>query len=598
MTSISDIASLKTWANADGGTGTLTTNITISSADPAFPLTPRINSTLDGAGYTITIGSAERSPLFSAPASGSVTVQNLEVAVDPAGPMDGGVLFANVSNDDAIITVTDCAITSTSGSFILGTNIGGVVGGIDTSVLGYNINITGCYCTGTIGSNGGGIIGRNQSTGTGSLVIDKCYSTGNIGPGGGGIAGSGIGTSSGAPFDVKRSYSTGTIADNAGGIVGTDAVKCNINNCYSVGTMTGTGAGILAAGATSSGISINHCYSQRAAALGQGNGNIYGTVNSGTVTVGQNEAGGNSAEWNATVNGGGGDGLLDSQGPEPDNDIWDISGSFSTGFGLNRFNSSPWDGSTYTANTSEAEFESGGGGEGDPHITTLDGVQYDLITDGVFKLFDNNLEESRLVINADTIIPEHPIWTDKEYISTIYISYKGNGITIKPGFRGQLAQILDVDEDFENDEHVTITESRTKMDNCHKKFCSECKYRTRNNKLLMRHRRKAGHKLLTGIRNKIMVTIQDEYNTYNINVSNVNQDNFRPANVGMKIHDKRSYGTYTGAITREHVEYGCDVDNLHFISDISEDKEIVLDSDADADADTETDSVSAKTPSE
>jgi hypothetical protein len=235
---------------------------------------------------------------------------------------------------------------------------------------------------------------------------------------------------------------------------------------------------------------------------------------------------------------------------------------------LTRFEAAPWDTAEYTSNSSEAQFLQSGGG-GDPHITTLDGVRYDLLSKGVFNLFDNNINGARLVINGDTIVPDHPIWSDKEYINNLFISYKGKNITVKPGFRGRNAEILDIDEDFENDPHVTITSNVNEPLNAdHKLFCNECKYRTRDRKLMCRHRRKAFHSVLPSLRNSINVTIQDEYNVYNIMISNVNRDNFHPSSVTLKLQDKRHYDTYSGAVTKAHDEYDCDIEHLHYVKEL------------------------------
>ena len=70
------------------------------------------------------------------------------------------------------------------------------------------------------------------------------------------------------------------------------------------------------------------------------------------------------------------------------------------------------------------------------------------------------------------------------------------------------------------------------------------------------------------MKNSINISIKDEYNQYNINISNVNKDNFHPASVTLKLVDKTQYDTYSGAIIKEHEDFGCDIEHLHYISGI------------------------------
>jgi hypothetical protein len=563
---IANVTQLKTWAST-GGTGTLTANITIT-ASPDYPLNMVNGCILDGNGYKITIPSGETDALFKVGANSTVTVKDLEVEV-LATTMTTGVLFAAIATNSVNITVTDCAITGT-GTFTMSTNKAGIVAGIDSGVQNYTVSITGCYCTGNIGIDGGGIFGINSSTQTsGNVVIDKCYSLGIIGAGGGGIAGRGFGNAASSnKAIIRRCYSLGAIANTSGGICGSN---CGVNsgnvlisNCYSIGTITSAGAGIIGVSG-GNGCTIQNCYARRATATGKGAGQIAGN-SSGNPSILSCEVGGSSsASWGATL----GTSLLDDQG-SPNTDIWLSAGSFSTGFGLTRFKLSPWDGTTYANQASQPDFTSAGGG-GDPHITTINNETYYLITKGTFNLFDNNNEDARLVINADVFIPEYPIWNDKEYINNIYINYKGDCVIINAGFRGKLTEIINIDDEFnfKENSNITINEFDLELCNDHKMFCSECKYRTRNINYLNRHKINTNHNVLKNIRNKINVIISDEYNNYNITISNVNSNNFNPSNISIKIKDKTKCNKYSGAIIKKHENYECDIENLKYIKLIS-----------------------------
>ena len=581
-TYIDSLPDLIDWVN-DGNEGKLTDNISIPSGTTGFPLTLVSGSILDGDGYSIIIGISN--PLFKPPdptiplQTHTIQIKNLKVIVNNS-TMTNGVLIGDIgiSGSQGItvnMTITNCAVT---GSFSLGNSYGGIVGMIKSG-QNHNITISGCYCTGSIGTNGGGIIGQNNSTADNNskVNISHCYSTGNIGEGGGGIAGSCFGRKVRIGNIIENCYSLGNITGvQSGGIVGRDAGIGEggielLSNCYSFGQITDTtssrGSGIL--GTDSRNVTLRNCYARGTTSTDAGNGNFYGTLDTPnpSITTSNNQAAATAGTWNAALgSSSSSDGLYN-----PSSAVWTNSVNFSGGFGLIRFQGTPWDTTYYSDNNDNAQFIISGS-DGDPHITTLNGIRYNLMSKGVFNLFDNNNNDARLVINADTIVPEHPIWQDKEYINNLFISYKGKRVTIKPGFRGRNAEILDIDEDFENKPQISLTNTNYKLSYDHKMFCSQCKYRTRDKKLMSRHRRNSGHTVLQGIRNSINLSIQDEYNKYNIVISNVNEDNFHPANITLKLQDKRHYDKYSGAITKEHTEYGCDIEHLHYIKEITDNK--------------------------
>lgn len=567
-TNIANETQFKTWAETTGSSAILTANFTIT-ASVDYPLDMINGCQLDGNGYTITIPSDETDALFRVSSSSTVTVKDLEVAVTGT-TMTTGVLFNEITNNNVNITVTDCAIT---GSFSMSSLKAGIVSGIASGVTGYTVNITGCYCTGNIGADGGGIFGANNSTSSGVVVIDSCYTSGNIGTNAGGIAGRFFASASvtNSAASIRRCYTFGAIAAGAGGIVGRQAgVNTGmgiIANCYSIGTITGTGAGILGINSDNrfgSDIEITNCYSKNATTTGEGDGKLFGSTTLGDPVV--TNCGAGAGSWSPTL----GTDLLDNEG-SPNTDVWITTGSFSSnGYGLNRFKSAPWDGTTYLNPLSQTDFISAGGG-GDPHITTINNEMYNLITKGTFNLFDNNIEDARLVINADVFIPEYPIWNDKEYINNIYINYKGHCAIINAGFRGKLSEIINIDDEFncKENSNIIINEFPLQLCDDHKMFCSECKYRTRNIDYLNRHKKNTNHILLKNIRNKINIIISDEHNNYNINISNVNSNNFNPANISIKINDITKYDKYSGAITKKYEHYECDIENLKYIKLIS-----------------------------
>ena len=138
---------------------------------------------------------------------------------------------------------------------------------------GFNNNITvqniGVLATGTTSLQGYcGWIGQqafgNYAT---NCVIQNCYSTGTISGSGGGICGNIVGNLLGN-LSITNCYSTGTISDGGGGICGPNAGRNNgivsITNCYSTGTITGSSSGGICgsnAGNINGSVSITNCYS-------------------------------------------------------------------------------------------------------------------------------------------------------------------------------------------------------------------------------------------------------------------------------------------------------------------------------------------------
>lgn len=561
MTSISSKTDLETWATASDGTvGTITADFNVSGG--AIQITNN-GGVLAGAGYTITFTGGKLTPLFTVAASTTTTIQQFKVVTD--GTFSDGIIVGTINAANVTVGVDNCAVVSAGGTLEIDGTSGAIVSQI-ANVSGYTVNITGCYTTAAIIGNGaGGIIGRSISTSAGAVAIKLCYTTGAISAGAGGIAGDAFGRAStnSANALIDSCYSTGAIAATGSGIVadvvGFSSGNVLIDNCYSSGSMDNLAHGI--AGSISGTVDITNCVAINAGSTGTGAPRPF--YDSGSPTITRCLAGSIAiSQDGSSVNG-----LKEEGGADPA-DTWDTSGSFSSAYGLNRFNNTPWDTAEYTQSTDPAEFLAGGGGGGDPHITTMDNKKYDLITKGVFNMFDNNIKGARLVVNADVFVPDHPIWSDKEYINNVLISYKGKKIMASPGFRGRKAQIISMDEEFENDDSITITERDERMKDNHKMFCGECKYRNRDYSLFRRHRRNSTHNLLKSVRNSITISITDEHNVYNIKLTNVNSDNFDPAHVSFKIHDRSAYKSYTGCVSQLHENYGCDVESLEYIREI------------------------------
>ena len=51
-------------------------------------------------------------------------------------------------------------------------------------------------------------------------------------------------------------------------------------------------------------------------------------------------------------------------------------------------------------------------------------------------------------------------------------------------------------------------------------------------------------------------------------IPNVSSSNFHLSSVTLKLQDKIHYDTYSGAVTKVHNEYDCDIEHLHYVKDL------------------------------
>jgi hypothetical protein len=247
-------------------------------------------------------------------------------------------MFGGLSQNNYIINCMSNGIAS-----------GGGIVGANAAIGPSSLYIIGCYSSGIIGSQRGGIIGLNAAQQAGaSCVIEQCWSEGSIFPNGGGIYGSGAGalggsvsaqrcysigsmsTSSGGIYGFRAAqtngtataincYSTGSIDANGGGIFGSNAGvnngQCTATNCYTLGGISASGGGVF--GASGSGMTAGHCYTAGDAA------GSTGYIFAGSTTVpstNYSEAANSSSGWKSSN----ANGVL--QGIPPAGSIWANSG--------------------------------------------------------------------------------------------------------------------------------------------------------------------------------------------------------------------------------------------------------------------------------
>lgn len=534
-TLITSTADLLLW---DGtGTAKLTTDIIIDSSDAnSFPL--NISGRFTGQRFTITLGeNVYLQGLFIPVSSSTVVVEKLTVFVSASAvlPTGTGVIIAStVSTPTFVLTVKNCGVI---GLFIIPSRGGGLIG---ESGTGSNLTINGCYSTGAISESfSGGIIGQSAGYG-GTVDITNCYSTGSItGLGSGGIAGrffanAGTGT-------ITNCYSTGEInlyssSNSAGGIVGTSVSyssgSTTILNCYSSGDLTAGGGICGNIDLATSSVTITNCYSKGATGTGLADTEYVGSgTNSGTATITNSgyESGGT---WAAVL----GTNLLNDS--SYDNSVSNLP------FLLTHFQGEPWNTSEYTS----AGDTNIGYAAGDPHIMTIFGNKYDLITKGYFTYFDNHSQnpEERIIITAKAGKFQFARWTEMEYIQTIFIQYGHKTCTLSTGFRGIPATILD------NTDNLDIINNTLPISSVFKIYCKECRYKTDHEQRALKHELTNGHELLKRVRNELILKILTPENKYILMVSNVDETNYNPCKVQLSVHDitASKLNEYTGAIMK------------------------------------------------
>lgn len=193
-----------------------------------------------------------------------------------------------------------CISCSSSGT--VGLNGGGIIGSHSPSsgVL----TCESCWSSGNIGEYGGGITGLF----TGIATVVNCYSSGIISNHGGGICGASSGGNNGTNIlTVTECYSTGVIGEWGGGIIGRSSGELYVLNCYSTGYINSNGSGILGnLLGNNTNKTVSSCYVSGAMGVSGGyvmpgytnlTGNV--TVVSGVVTLVNNfaEASVSSSGW-------------------------------------------------------------------------------------------------------------------------------------------------------------------------------------------------------------------------------------------------------------------------------------------------------------
>jgi hypothetical protein len=206
----------------------------------------------DGQKNTITINNV--TPyygLIDADSSHNINIKNIIMAGTGTTSLQGGCGY--VGGGQLSGTISYC---SSSGIIGNGIGCGGICGVLYSDVL-----VVGCYSSGEIRPESGGIIGRYSQG-----IVRECFSTGKIsGYNAGGIVG---GTSNG---QVIKCFSTGEISGEGAGGIGGSIYMGKIFESFSTGAISGWGSGGLA-GYGSQGVTAKNNYSSGAVTGGAASG--------------------------------------------------------------------------------------------------------------------------------------------------------------------------------------------------------------------------------------------------------------------------------------------------------------------------------------
>lgn len=181
-------------------------------------------------------------------------------------PYSAGGICGNFAVINGTLTITYCVNNGN-----IGATSGGIIGPQNAGI----VIIENCINNGSIGSQAGGIAGEAccyLNTSSNYMTINKCINTSDVlNTASGGITGQSYGQSSNETVvcSVTNCYSTGSVINNlCGGICGINIAingspTVNITNCYTLGNISASGAGICgySGGGGFPSVNITNCYS-------------------------------------------------------------------------------------------------------------------------------------------------------------------------------------------------------------------------------------------------------------------------------------------------------------------------------------------------
>lgn len=531
-TQIGTEAQLKAW---DGTTDAeLTADIDITSLT-SLPITLSTSDiTFNGNNYTVAFDSSLSSIKGIFDIEANVTIQNVIVkvnnttssAINGISSNHGGGLVKEIT--DTSCTISNCACIGPS-SRNYDVYINGYSGGIVGRLIlngSYTVSITNCYTKATLNSDySGGIIGvvQGTSSGTKTITLENCFHVGTVGDSHtGGMIGSANGSFNGFNFTFTNCYHSGIISGSwyCGGIWGygpsssASNSSVTMTNCYHEGSITDNDGGGMAGLLWYFDLTLTNCYSEERLIASRAVPSSYNSTN-------------NSTNDQSVI--------LEDGGA----DAYDNTGS---GYRLQAFLSSPWNSDTYTTHNLDGTFLAmgeGSGGDGDPHITTIYGVKYNLLLKDYIRFFDNCNTRNRFLING-YIADGDDACSDMDYIRKVLVMHKDKRLVVDMGFRGQPVRVIE-NKGFDLDYNNLDFNGRVF------RKCVMCDYTTDSN--TDNSHNFGDHIVHPLIRNSVEFDVISD-NIYHVQLSNVDEKNGNPCSIKitMKHNDKAKLRNYRGAV--------------------------------------------------
>ncbi len=202
------------------------------------------------------VGNASRATFLNCDVSGSASITDTStttVLSRPFGGLLGGL-------DESI--VRDC--TATVDVLIpLSSRIGGLIGSLTAIVPDATYEITDCSSSGHVSgiSYTGGLIG-GYTTETASITFERCHASGNVTSVGTGNNSTGGLIGAGKIAIYQDCYATGNVQgrNNVGGFIGDSALNAQFIQCYAKGDVTGTGISVAGFIGSVSGGTFERCF--------------------------------------------------------------------------------------------------------------------------------------------------------------------------------------------------------------------------------------------------------------------------------------------------------------------------------------------------
>lgn len=583
-TAISNVLDFENWGGI--GDAHLTNDITFDGSQTYTQNSSNLFALIsgqifDGKGYSITFNTSNT--VYGLFKLSGGTVQHLIVVI-----LNGTSLSSScgwVAYGTTTTTVSGAHGTiynvSVNNSGILGSNCGGFVGAYasvpsnGTSFVSsidetYNLTIVDCQYYGPITGQCGGILGKfacnatgisDGASGGGVIRIENCYLNISMNGVGSGcivsqymaknylgdnniikkciVIGTAISSSVGgfvggnSYCDIENSYSLYSISNrtNSGGFYGINSYGTITTSYYLGDTIFSSSSNSFVAGSSSSssGINIVNCVTS---------GSSFANNSSGITLTGNNLINYTTSTPNTS---------------EPinssfDTAIWNHSKTPPTLIAFH--DTAKWD--NYDVYNDVPTFVPSMDtyAQGDPHISALNGDVYDLDICGSFKLFDNNFETNRFVING-LIEGGDGMFNNNKYIRKVFIFVNNKKIFVDMGFRGKYVKIIN-NENFEiKEEIIEFNEEMLEFKKYAVAYCDNCKFKTKNVKKYKHNLE--GHFVPKQIRNKIEIKISiPGDNSYKITLTNVKENNTNPCivHINPSIVTNEQIQKYTGAYVR------------------------------------------------